>query len=421
MHKRIQQLGEPYWPYLNRLRNHPYIVPVTTFLVLFFMAIIVFVVVNGSIAIPQDAHVVEFYMEGQKQSLPTRAATVGEFLDRINVKLGDNDIVEPTKDTLIDDEKFHVNVYRARPVTIVDETGNRTFAYSAAVTPRSVAQQAGIAVYPEDKVETTIPDNFLKEGVLGEKVFIERSVPANINLYGAFVPVRTLSKTVNELLREKNVKLEPGDTVQPALDTPLTSQIQIFVLRPGTQIATTEEVIAMPVEVTEDPSLSFGVQVVRQKGTAGKKVVTYQLQLINGKEVGRTKIQEIVSVEAVKEIVARGKAVYIPADKTAWMSAAGIAPGDYAYVDYIMSHESGWCPTKLQGQIGACPPFPSTTIPTNRGYGIGQATPGSKMANFGADWQTSAVTQLKWAISYVKGRYGSWSAAYNYWLSHHNW
>lgn len=421
MHKRLKQLGEPYWPYLSRLRDHPYIVPVTTFLVLFFIIIGVFVMVNGSIAIPQDARVVEFYMEGQKQSLPTRAGTVGEFLDRINVKLGENDIVEPTKDTPIDDEKFHINVYRARPVTIVDQSGNRTFAYSAAVTPRSVAQQAGIPVYPEDKLETSIPDNFLKEGVLGEKVFIQRSVPANINLYGAFVPVRTLSKTVNELLREKNVKLEPGDTVQPALDAPITPQIQIFVLRPGTQIATAEEVIPMPQEVVEDQSLSFGVQVVRQKGTPGKKVVTYQLQTMNGKEVGRTKIQEIVSIEAVKEIVARGKAVYIPADKTEWMAAAGISPSDYPYVDYIMSHESGWCPTKVQGQIGVCPPFPPTSIPTGRGYGIGQATPGTKMSPYGADWQTNAVTQLKWAISYVRGRYGSWQAAYNYWLANRHW
>lgn len=420
IHKRLKQLGEPYWPYLDRLRDHPYIVPVTTFLVIFFVCLVAFIGLSGGSPVPSDARVVEFYMEGEKQSLPTRARTVGEFLERINVTLGENDIVEPTKNTPIDDEKFHINVYRARPVTIIDG-GNRTFAYSAAVTPRSVAQQAGIMVYPEDKVETTIPDNFLKEGVLGEKVSIERSVAANINLYGAHVPVRTLSKTVNELLREKNVKLEPGDTVQPALDAPITPQLQIFVLRPGTQIATTEEVIPMPMEVIEDQSLSFGVQVVRQQGTPGKRVVTYQIQLVNGQEVGRTKIQEIVSVEAVKQIVARGKAVYIPADKSEWMAAAGISPSDYPYVDYIMSHESGWCPTKVQGQYGACPPFPPASIPTGRGYGIGQATPGTKMSPYGADWQTNAVTQLKWAIAYVKGRYGSWQAAYNYWLANKHW
>jgi hypothetical protein len=146
--------------------------------------------------------------------------------------------------------------------------------------------------------------------------------------------------------------------------------------------------------------------------------VTYQ---VNEKTGERKKIQEVTLVEAVPQIIARGKAVQIPGDKRAVMAAAGIASSDYAYVDFIMSHESGWCPTKLQGQIGYCPPYAPASIPSDRGYGLGQATPGSKMASFGADWKTSAVTQLKWAKSYVQGRYGNWEAAYNFWQARHYW
>jgi len=103
------------------------------------------------------------------------------------------------------------------------------------------------------------------------------------------------------------------------------------------------------------------------------------------------------------------------------MASAGISSSDYPYVDYIISHESGWCPTKLQGQIGYCPPYAPDSIPAGLGYGLGQATPGTKMASFGADWKTNAATQLRWATSYALGRYGSWGAAYNYWQAHHNW
>ena len=119
--------------------------------------------------------------------------------------------------------------------------------------------------------------------------------------------------------------------------------------------------------------------------------------------------------------IARGKAVQIPSDKQAVMAAAGIASSDFPYVDYIVSHESGWCPTKLQGHPGVCPPYAPDVIPSGLGYGLGQATPGGKMAPFGSDWQTSATTQLRWATSYADGRYGSWAAAYNHWLSYHNW
>jgi hypothetical protein len=34
------------------------------------------------------------------------------------------------------------------------------------------------------------------------------------------------------------------------------------------------------------------------------------------------------------------------------------------------------------------------------------------MASFGADWRTNPVTQIKWGLSYIKGRYktpcGAW-------------
>ncbi len=47
-------------------------------------------------------------------------------------------------------------------------------------------------------------------------------------------------------------------------------------------------------------------------------------------------------------------------------------------------------------------------------YGIPQAMPGSKMAAFGADWQTNPVTQIKWGLSYIKGRYGTPCAAWSH-------
>jgi len=45
-------------------------------------------------------------------------------------------------------------------------------------------------------------------------------------------------------------------------------------------------------------------------------------------------------------------------------------------------------------------------------YGIPQAVPGNKMASAGADWKTSAKTQITWGLGYIQGRYanpcGAW-------------
>jgi hypothetical protein len=100
------------------------------------------------------------------------------------------------------------------------------------------------------------------------------------------------------------------------------------------------------------------------------------------------------------------------------MTQAGISSDDQGYVAYIVDHEGGWCPVRWQGDAGC---VDHGSVPAIGGYGLVQATPGGKMASAGSDWLTNPVTQLRWASSYAVGRYGSWYAAYSYWLAHRNW
>lgn len=105
------------------------------------------------------------------------------------------------------------------------------------------------------------------------------------------------------------------------------------------------------------------------------------------------------------------------------MQAAGISQADWSAVDYIVSHESGWCATKWEGTT-ACPADPIEVYSWDyvyKGYGMCQSTPAIKMAVSGTDWQTNPVTQLQWCSAYAQARYGGWQAAYSHWLSHHNW
>lgn len=44
--------------------------------------------------------------------------------------------------------------------------------------------------------------------------------------------------------------------------------------------------------------------------------------------------------------------------------------------------------------------------PSSGAYGIPQAVPGSKMASAGRHWRTSATTQIRWGLGYIKSRYG---------------
>ena len=45
--------------------------------------------------------------------------------------------------------------------------------------------------------------------------------------------------------------------------------------------------------------------------------------------------------------------------------------------------------------------------PYSGAYGIPQSLPASKIATAGSDWRTNAVTQMRWGLSYISGRYGT--------------
>lgn len=392
----------------KRYRDHPKLLHFIIAGSIVFIALILVVTLRDSaISVNKlaEANIVILHADNQTQTLPTREKTVGEFLANAGIALHEGDVVEPAAETPIEEDDFRINVYRATPVVIEDD-GKRVLAYSAAQTSRSIADQAGLIVYPEDQIDTVPAANFFTDGI-AHKVVIKRSTPVFLNLYGASLPMRTHAKTVGELLDEKQVVLAPDDMVQPTLDTPLNDKVEVFVTRFGTQVLSVEESIPMPTETIEDVNLSFGTVVVRQKGAPGKKSVTYQLELKNGREVGRKRIQEVIVQDSVAQIIAKGRAISIPTDKTAAMSAAGIALKDHAFVNYIVSRESRWNVYAINSSTGA--------------YGLCQALPGTKMATAGSDWKTNPVTQLRWCNGYAVGRYGSWSAAYDFWVAHHWW
>jgi uncharacterized protein YabE (DUF348 family) len=377
---------------------------VITIGLLVFLSAAVYLVARGTHNLPpvHDAKIVIISHDKEQQIVPSKEDTVGLLLKKLNIKLNEGDVVEPAMTTHIDQDQFRINIYRAVPVEVVDGD-HHTFTFSAYKTPRSVALKAGTSLYPEDVITTKPVQDFLQTGAVGEQVVVERAQPVNVDLYGTPVMMRTQAKTVGGLMREKGIRLIKGDQVSPAAATPLAADTKITFLRTGTKTETVTEVIAMPVQVINDPSLAYGTSAIRQEGSTGQQVTTYQVAIVNNAETGRTVLQQVVTKAAVTQIKVVGTSLSgIKGD----MALAGIAPGDYNYVDYIVSHESGWNPaaTNSSGTYGLC-----------------QALPGSKMASAGADWMTNPVTQLRWCNGYAVGRYGSWAAAYSHWLAYHNW
>lgn len=251
-------------------------------------------------AVANNHTYVTVHYDGTEQTVATDAKTVGELIDRVQIPIGERDLIEPSRETALISNDYNVNIYRARPVTVVD-AGNRYPIVTAAQSPRQIAEAAGLTVYPEDTYDTDRVDDFVSEGV-GLKVTIDRSVPVVLSLYGTATPVRTQAATVADLLKEKNITLQEGDTLLPPPNAPITPNLTVSVIRNGTQMITVEEDVAFPTETIRDNDRPLGYRVVQQEGKKGRRTATYEIKLENNVEVARKELNSIVTAPPEKQV-----------------------------------------------------------------------------------------------------------------------
>jgi uncharacterized protein YabE (DUF348 family) len=354
-----------------------------------------------------DEHYVTIFDNTQKTIIKTNAKTVSDALERANINIDAFDTVEPSYDEEILSESFTINIYRAVPVVVVDD-GKRIKTMSAARIPRDVVKSAGITLYDEDIVELVSSDAFLETGVPIEHKIIRAKV-INFTFYGKQFEARTHQATVGDFLKERDITISDDDWLSLAPETAITNNLSLELARQGKTTEEVEEEIAFKENVTYDYDREQGHREVKTEGQKGSKTVVYEVELKNGVEVSRAKISEVVTKEPVPATVVVGAKSNLPiGSHEDWMRAAGISPSDFGYVEYIISHESGWGYLK-------------SNYTGSGAYGLCQALPGSKMASAGSDWKTNPITQLKWCDSYAQSRYGSWKAAYNAWVSKHWW
>lgn len=245
-------------------------------------------------------HIVTVYDSGNKQVVLTKTDTVREVLEKSDVDIAEHDKVEPALDTEINSSDFTVNVYRAHPVLIVDGM-RRVSVMTSHSSPKDIAKDADIELQDEDIVTFKKPTDIL-ETAGGISMQIERATPIKLSLYGNKVTVYTQAKTVNELLEEKDIELADKDTVSEKMSAPIVEDMHIEIWRNGVQTATRDEPIKFSTRQIQDMNQPVGYKKIKTPGKNGKKSVTYEILVKNGKEVERKEIQTVVLEEPSEQV-----------------------------------------------------------------------------------------------------------------------
>jgi len=128
--------------------------------------------------------------------------------------------------------------------------------------------------------------------------------PLRIRVDGRVIPVAEPGDTVREALAEAAVKVDADDEVTPALDGPLPPGGLITVARVTyTQAVVDEKVPYRTIVRPPAPGLKPYHPTVVREGTNGARRTTYRVRVVDGREVERAVIEQVVLREPVSEIV----------------------------------------------------------------------------------------------------------------------
>lgn len=296
-----------------------------------------------------NERVVTVYDGESELTFVTTATTVKQALEKSGTAIGTSDAVEPGLDTPLIASNYHLNVYRARPVLVIDGEKRETV-LSPYKSAKQIAEKAGLGLHAEDTATVERVDDVLSDGAAAQKIVIDRAVPLKLDLYGMPSEIRTQAGTVGELLKEKGVELGPQDGTSYPTGQHIVAGMTLSVWRDGKQTTTEEQAIQFPIRQIKDKDREIGYKEVKTPGKPGKKMVTFEVEMKSGKIISRKEVQSVVIVQPVEQVEvvgAKPKGAYTTPsenEKIAWnfFIAQGFTREQTAGIMGNLKQESGF-------------------------------------------------------------------------------
>jgi uncharacterized protein YabE (DUF348 family) len=248
-----------------------------------------------------DKRIVTIYDSGLEKTFATNAKTVEEALKRGGVKLTEFDAVEPAAKTELIAHNYHINVHRARPVAVIDGDKRQTV-ISPHKSARKIVEKAKIPLNAEDIAQLERVDDVTVYGAVAQRVNIDRATPFTLILFGKKTEARTQGETVEEMLEEKNIVLMPQDELSEPRDKAMVAGMTIEIYRDGIQTITQEEDVPFTIRRIEDKDRDTGYRQIQEAGVTGKKVVTYEINMQDRKEVSRKVLQSVITSQPKEQV-----------------------------------------------------------------------------------------------------------------------
>ena len=267
---------------------------------LVIFAVVLLGLVGGLVGFAAAQKSVTLLVDGQPRSVDTYAATVGEVLDDEGVPPEEHDVVLPAVDESLSDGDTVV-LNRARPLKLtVDGVDREVFVTALSVD--EALQQLGFR--SDDLVLSASRSERLPLGGMTLTITTPKDVVLVAD--GRKRIVSTTAATAADLLAEQGITLSATDRLSLDPDQLLLDRMRLQVFR--VVVKKNQVTAAIPFERIEvaDPAAFEGEETVISPGTAGEKVTTVEVTVVDGIVVSREPLATQVTRQPVSEKVRVG-------------------------------------------------------------------------------------------------------------------
>ncbi|MGL3806256.1 transglycosylase family protein [Paeniglutamicibacter sp. R2-26] len=238
-------------------------------------------------------------IDGETQSVTTRAATVADVLKDSQIEVSNLDAVSPALGTAVADG------------TAIDIKRNKTIEVNIDGVER-VVQTTGLTVADVLDQLNVESDSEIAQGPALELVDlrtpIDISTPkaVTIKVDGDTKNLDTTAATVADVLAEAKVKVSKDDELNVKASDEITENLKIKVTRVETKKVKETETIAHGTTTVKDAKALEGTKKTLAKGKDGERTKTYEVTLRNGKETDKELVSDKVTTKPVDEEISVG-------------------------------------------------------------------------------------------------------------------
>lgn len=258
-------------------------------------------------------------IDGQSQSVSTRAATVADVLKDSQIELDSRDMVSPALDAAIADGEA-IEIKRNKSVQVNIDGVDRVV-HTTGLTVADVLAQ--LDVDAKSNIEQSAN---LELAALSTSIDISTPKAVSINVDGKTKKLETTAPTVADVLIEAEIKLGKKDELNVKPATAITEGLDVKVTRVETKKVTETEKISHQTKTVKDAKALEGTKKVTTKGVDGERTLTYTVTLRDGKEVAKELDNKTVTSKAITEEISVGtKAKPKPAKTEAKSSSSKTA------------------------------------------------------------------------------------------------